>query len=206
VPRRFSPSEVLPPRVVGAVAGASYWFLIGGHAVRCFSPYRPSDDVDFGVVRARNVEELVRRLRSKGHVEVLERAKGTVHLRFEGHDVSVFHLPALEPFVEAQTLTTSGILATKLHAILDRGTRRDFFDLYVMLEQERLGIVECLRSLREVYDADVNEGLVLRALTYFDDAEAEAPLPGEGPDDWVAVRAFFVARAGALLLPPEHPL
>ncbi len=29
----------------------------------------------------------------------------------------------------------------------DQGARRDFFDLYVMLEQGRLGIVECLRAI-----------------------------------------------------------
>jgi hypothetical protein len=103
-------------------------------------------------------------------------------------------------------LTVQGILATKLHAILDRGTRRDFFDLYVMLEQQRLGIVECLKALREVYAADLDEGLLLRSLVYFEDAEREARLPGEGAQDWQRVKAFFEARVGALLLPPAEAL
>ena len=61
----------------------------------------------------------------------------------------MFVLGALVPFVEGRRLTTTGILATKLHAILDRGVRRDFFDLYVTLQKHSLGIRECLAAMRE---------------------------------------------------------
>src|SRR4030095_10091314 len=106
------------------------------------------------------------------------------------------------PFTEERRLTVEGILATKLHAILDRGTRRDFFDLYVVLQDRQIRIAECLRSLRTVYRQEVNDALLLRALTYFDDAEREAPLPGEGAADWELVKTFFLSRVGHLLLPP----
>jgi hypothetical protein len=139
-------------------------------------------------------------------VKLLERTKDTVHLSFDGTDVSIFVLPALRPHTEDHALTVTGILATKLHAILDRGTRRDFFDVYVMMNQERLGLIDCIRALREVYETDVNEGLLLRAVTYFDDAEAEAPLAGEGKGDWALVRGFFARAAGALLTPPGRSL
>ena len=204
--RRHTPREVLPAPISKALPAAPYWFVIGGHAVRCFCPYRPSRDVDFGVTNAKSSRELLEQLRSKGKVETRERSKDTVHLTFDGIDVSIFVLPQLARHVDDRALSLDGVLATKLHAILDRGTRRDFFDLYVMLQQHRLGIVECLRAIREVYETEVNDGLVLRALTYFDDAEAEAPLPGEGRQDWASVKAFFVASAGALLLPPQREL
>jgi hypothetical protein len=104
-------------------------------------------------------------------------------------------------------LSLTGLLGSKLHAILDRGTRRDFFDLYMLLERHRLGLVECLRALREVYRAaDVNEGLVLRALSHFDDAEGEAALPGEGAGDFAVVKAYFQTSVGALLLAPSKAL
>ena len=205
--RRYQPTEVMPAAVAAAVGDLPYWFVIGGHAVRCFVPYRPSRDVDFGVMDAKTLAELVRALSKRGSFEVLERDVDTIHGRFEGVDVSVFVLRELAPFVEDRALSVTGLLATKLHAILDRGTRRDFFDLYVLLEQQRLGLVECLRALREVYRAaDVNEGLVLRALSYFEDAEAEAALPGEGPHDFALVKSFFQASVGALLVPPSKPL
>lgn len=201
-----SPVRVIPPPLGRAVEELPYWFVIGGQAVRCFCPYRPSRDVDFGVRRAEDLEDLLAQLAARGDVEILERAEDTVHLRFDGIDVSVFVLETLAPFVEDRRLTVTGILATKLHAILDRGVRRDFFDLYVTLQRHSLGIGECLAAMREVFRQDVNEPLLLRALTYFADADREASLPGEGPDDWATVKDFLLTRVGSLLVPPAREL
>lgn len=194
------PVSVIPRPVARAVADLPYWFVIGGQAMRCFCPYRPSRDVDFGVTRAEDLDDLVRQLQQRGRVEIAERTDDTVHLRFDGIDVSIVVLG------DDRRLSVTGLLATRLHAILDRGTRRDFFDLYVTLHQHAMGIVECLAALRQVYRQDVNDGLLLRALTFFDDAEREAALPGEGPDDWTIVKDFFRIRVGQLLIPPAREL
>lgn len=200
------PTSVIPDPLSQAVEDIPYWFVIGGHAVRCFCPYRPSRDVDFGVLSAADLEDLIRQLEQRGTVEVVERGPDTAHLRFNGVNVSVFVLELLSPFVEDRRLTTTGILATKLHAILDRGVRRDFFDLYVTLQHNSMGIAECLAAMRQVFRQEVNEALLLRALTFFDDAEQEAPLPGEGRDDWSTVKDFFLTRVGNLLVPPARVL
>ena len=202
----YPPTRVIPEQLAAAVDALPTWFVIGGQAVRCFAPYRPSRDVDFGVGAPATLDELMAQLRRSGEVEVLETARDTVHLRWNGLKVSVFVLEELLPFVEEQHLNVSGILATKLHAILDRGLRRDFFDLYVMLQQQRLGIAECLAAMRRVYRREVSDSLLLRALTFFEDADREAPLPAEGPDDWETVKGFFLERAGNLLVPPLRPL
>ncbi|MBK9966910.1 MAG: nucleotidyl transferase AbiEii/AbiGii toxin family protein [Holophagales bacterium] len=200
------PIEVIPPAIGRAVASLGTWFVIGGQAMRCLCPYRPSRDVDFGVTNAKDLATLVRQLQRRGKVEILERSPDTVHLLFDGIDVSVFVLGILAPFVDGQRLNVTGLLATKLHAILDRGTRRDFFDLYVTLQANCLGIAECLSALRQVFRQDVNDGLLLRALTWFDDADREAALPGEGPEDWATVKDFFWTKVGHLLVPPSRAL
>lgn len=200
------PITVIPQELGRAVDDLPHWFVIGGHAVRCICPYRPSRDVDFGVDSVENLEDLLHQLESRGAVEIVERDDATVHLRFDGINVSVFVLDQLAPFVEDRRLTATGILATKLHAILDRGFRRDFFDLYVTLQANSLGIAECLAAMREVFRQEVNEPLLLRALTFFDDADREARLPGEGADDWATVKDFFLTRVGHLLVPPAREL
>ena len=202
----YRPEEVMPQLLRPVVEPLPYWFVIGGQAVRCLCPYRPSRDVDFGTIEAQSVDDLVAALEKAGETEILERRHDTVHLTWNGIKVSVFRLEQLAPFIEERRLSVTGILATKLHAILDRGTRRDFFDLYVTLQSQRLGIAECLRAIRAVYRQEVNDALLLRSLTYFDDAEREAPLPGEGPRDWETVRKFFLTRVGSLLTPPGDAL
>lgn len=94
------------------MAVATVLFVIGGQAVRCFAPYRPSRDVDFGVATA------------------------------------------------------------------------------VDLDDDRV----------------VDDALLLRALSYFDDADREARLPNEGPRDWTLVKDFFLTQVGTLLAPPRRRL
>ncbi|MCC6811292.1 MAG: nucleotidyl transferase AbiEii/AbiGii toxin family protein [Deltaproteobacteria bacterium] len=200
------PERVIPAQLRAVVEPLPYWFVIGGQAVRCFCPYRPSQDVDFGVSNAKDIDALLAQLSRNGDTEIIERSGDTVHLVWNRIKVSIFLLETLAPFTTERRLSVTGILATKLHAILDRGARRDFFDLYVTLEHHRLGLAECLSALREVYRQPVKDALLLRALTYFDDAEREAPIPGEGPDDWKTVKGFFLERAGQLLVPPLRPL
>lgn len=202
----YTPIQVMPETLAGVVGPFPYWFVIGGQAVRCFAPYRPSRDVDFGVDSATNLDGLVDGLRRSGHVEILERTRDTVHLLWNGIRVSALVLEFLVPHVDARHLDVTGILATKLHTILDRGLRRDFFDLYVMLEQHRLGIVAVLAAVRDVYRAPIDDSLLLRALTYFDDADREALLPGEGSDDWTTVKQYFLVQVGRLLVPPMRRL
>jgi hypothetical protein len=198
----FPPERVIPAALADVVRDLPYWFVIGGHAVRCFCPYRPSRDVDFGVRDATGLDDLLAQLGRSGTLEVDERAEHTVHARWNGINVSIFVLPFLGPWVRDRRLDVTAILATKLHAIVDRGTRRDFFDLYVTLQHHQLGILECLGAIRRVYQRDVNEAVLLRALTYFDDAEREASLPGEGRDDWTRVKDYLLTSIGSLLVPP----
>ncbi len=72
--------------------------------------------------------------------------------------------------------------------------------------RQSLGIAECLRAIRAVYLKEVSDSLLLRAPTYFDDADREAPLPGEGDKDWEQVKRFFLTRVGELIVPPSVKL
>ena len=202
----YAPSQVLPPGVASALRGVPSWFLIGGQAVRCLTPYRPSRDADIGVATRDDLDAVLGALSQAGDVDIRESSDDTVHLSWNGVGISVFVAPQLAAFAEGSVLSVTGILAPKLHAILDRGARRDFFDLYVTLQTQRLGLAEALHAMRTIHGDEVRDDLLLRALTYFDDAEREAPLPGEGPDDFATIKQFFLRRAGDLLVPPGPPL
>ena len=49
VTENLDPSRVMPAELRDVVDPLPYWFVIGGNAVRCLVPYRPTRDVDFGV-------------------------------------------------------------------------------------------------------------------------------------------------------------
>jgi hypothetical protein len=174
--------------------------------VRCFVPYRPSRDVDLGVASEQSLDDLLRHLAAVGTLRIDERSADTAHVRWNGTRVSVFVVPFLQEHVVGRCLDRTAVLATKLQAILDRGTRRDFVDLFVMLQDQRLGLVDGLAAMRDVYGQQVSEPLLLRGLTYFDDAEREPPLSGEGPDDWRTVVEFFLDAVGSLVVPPGAAL
>lgn len=77
MPRKYTPLEVLPRPISKALAGRRdpYWFVIDGHAVRCFCPYRPSDDVDFGVANSKDLRTFVSSLEKRGTAVMLEQMK-----------------------------------------------------------------------------------------------------------------------------------
>lgn len=85
----------------------------------------------------------------------------------------------------------------KLGAVARRGIRRDFWDLRVLMEGG-LSLDDIARAY--VRRFRVSEGdlyPVLRALTYFDDAEKDTTFPaGMTVRSWDETKRFFVERVG----------
>ena len=88
-----------------------------------------------------------------------------------------YPFPPIAPLLEIEGIRMQGlndIAAMKLSAITNRGRKRDFYDLYFLLD---------IFSLQELFDFyslkfnNASELLVLKSLAYFDDAEKD-----EDPD------------------------
>lgn len=65
---------MIPPLLARALASVEGWFVIGGNAVRCFVPYRPSHVVDLGVCTPAELDAILDALREQGTVDVVETA------------------------------------------------------------------------------------------------------------------------------------
>ena len=87
---------------------------------------------------------------------------------------SFFHYPypLIFPRVEFNDFpsiaSTKDIAAMKLIAIADRGIKRDFYDIYFLLEE--FPLEEIFKWLKKKYPK-FNIYSAVRGLTYFDDAE-----------------------------------
>ena len=93
------------------------------------------------------------------------------------------------------------IALMKLIAVSGRGSRKDFVDLFMIL-QERPSLGEYFELLPRRYDPSrLNTYHILKSLTYFDDAESE-PMPCMlVPFRWEECKRFFVREARAIVLP-----
>jgi hypothetical protein len=190
-------------------AGATEGFyLAGGTAVAVHRAHRRSVDLDlFSLSPEVDLGALLPRLgRAIGDLRVIGLTDATLRVVVDGVPVDLVRYPyaLLGP-------TTAGPLgfavaglrdlgAMKLAAIARRGLRRDFWDLYEII-RAGLSLEAIASAYRERYGATASDLYhVLRALTYFDDAEAEAVRPeGLTPAKWSRIRAYFEAEAPGLL-------
>jgi hypothetical protein len=180
------------------------FYLAGGTALALHLGHRRSEDFDLFLDGALDPEALRRSLEE--HVvgtRFRSQAVMTLYVEVGGVITSFFGLR--RPLVDSPGATPWGfsiagvddIAAMKLEAIASRGSRKDFVDLFFICRDRALRTVFELHAAR-YQGASHDPYHRLRALTYFDDAEAE-PMPAMlAPLDWDELKRFFVDEAAAL--------
>jgi hypothetical protein len=130
----------------------------------------------------------------------------SVRLRCDGTptDFVRYPYPPLEPpKVGAEGVAVAGLLdlsVMKLAAIARRGLRRDFWDLFAIV-RSGTGLEESAQAYVRRYGvAEADLYHVLRALTYFADAEKDPALPrGMTREDWEQIKQFWRTEAPKLV-------
>ena len=102
-------------------------------------------------------------------------AEGTLMVAVDNIEMSFFRYsyPLLRPLVKTEyvdLLSLEDIAAMKMIAIVQRGTKRDFIDIYCLLKN--LSLERLFDLTRDKYKV-FNKYIGLRALAYFNDAEKE---------------------------------
>jgi hypothetical protein len=180
-------------------------YLAGGTGAALQLGHRLSADLDLFTERPWSWDRVAPTLSACGPVVVDRQEEGTFVGSVGGVRVSLFRYPyALleEPISTRFGIPLARLLdvgCMKLVAVSQRGSRKDFVDLY---ELSRAGI-----SVREILAAlpvkmpavALNPVHVLRSLAYFDDAEAEPDPIMLVPYDWSVVRGYCLRQADALL-------
>jgi predicted nucleotidyltransferase component of viral defense system len=149
--------------------------LVGGTALALQIGHRISVDLDlFGKLKG-DIISLNKELTSLGQTELIQQTEN-IHI-YSINDIKVdvvnYPYPWLKPALNVDGLslaTIEDIAAMKLAAIAGRGSKKDFIDLYFILQ--RFSLKEILTFYSKKYH-DGSVFLVLRSITYFDDAEEE---------------------------------
>jgi len=149
--------------------------LVGGTSLALQIGHRKSIDIDlFGIVDYDDYE-IQQALGSLGNITVLNKTKNINIFLVNGIKVDIvnYKYKWLKEINNIDNLRLSGledIAAMKLNAISGRGTKKDFIDIYFLLQHFSLS--EMLIFYNEKY-YDGSTFLVLKSLTYFEDAEKE---------------------------------
>ncbi len=164
--------------------------LAGGTALALQIGHRKSIDLDFFGARPIDKDEIVDLLEPLGDLQLLQNTRNILILNINGVKVDFVNykypwLRAIQIVEGIRLASLPDIGAMKLGAIAGRGKKRDFTDLYFLLQQFTL--TELLGFYREKYP-DGNEFLVLRSLTFFEDAEEDQKLELFEKADWSEVK------------------
>lgn len=141
--------------------------LVGGTSLALQIGHRKSIDIDlFGELNV-GYDVLIDELRNLGEVRPLNNSKNIHCFLIDGVKVDIvnYTYPWLSSQLEADNIVLAkvkDISAMKLNAILGRGSKKDFIDLYFLLKQFTLK--ELLQFYNSKYE-DGSELLVLKSLT-----------------------------------------
>jgi len=152
--------------------------LVGGTSLALQIGHRESIDLDFFGELNIDKFEILSALNDLGTVEIKQSTKNINIFSVNEIKVDIVNYPY--PWLEKTHLEDniklagkSDIAAMKLSAITGRGSKKDFIDLYFLLQEYTL--MEMIKFYEQKYH-DGSTFLVLRSLAYFDDADQE-PTP-----------------------------
>jgi len=175
-------------------------YLAGGTALALQIGHRISVDLDFFTRKSFDEKKLSDALAAHAGFVKAGTAKWTVWGTIGRTKFSTFYYdyPLLAPMVEFEGLnlaSLSDIAAMKIHAIEDRGTRRDFIDVYFL--SQTLSLYEMIALYQKKYGIEEDRlYATLRSLDYFEDAEKETIMPKMlVPVDWEQVKNYFRTEA-----------
>lgn len=152
--------------------------LVGGTALALQYGHRISIDLDFFGSLEAETEEVVDRLSRWGQVMTIKNAK---NIRvFTVNDIKVDFVNYKYPWIDnpieesgCSIASAKDIAAMKVAAITGRGSKKDFVDMYFLLQN--FSIAQIMDFYESKY-SDASLFLALKSLTFFEDAEAQ-PMP-----------------------------
>jgi predicted nucleotidyltransferase component of viral defense system len=154
------------------------FYLAGGTCLALQIGHRRSVDFDFFVQGDFDTSAIVNILSRMGRYERANEERNTINGMLNSIRISFFgyHYDSIDNFRLYNNIRLAGmkdIAAMKLEAIAGRGSRKDFVDLFFLLQQYSLKDVFSFH--RQKYGEGLsNQYHHLKSLVYFDDAETEA--------------------------------
>lgn len=159
-----------------ALPKVNAFYLVGGTALALQLGHRFSIDLDLFTVESFDKEVLLESLAMEFEITVESEGEQMLLTYIEGIKVDFVKMgyPILFPPIELEgvrMLDIRDISAMKLKAIAQRGSKKDFYDIYYLSEihslADMLSVFKAKFKMFEIFH-------IVKSLTYFEDAESFA--------------------------------
>ena len=154
------------------------FYLAGGTALALQLGHRVSVDLDFFSKDKIHTKSLKENLINSGFkYHITNETTGTLDLIIENVKVSFLEykyplLNDLIPYNGINICSNLDIACMKITAISSRGSKKDFYDIWILLQEYSL--TDIFDALRKKYTGvEYSTAHLLKSLTYFKDAESE---------------------------------
>ena len=175
--------------------------LVGGTALALQYGHRQSIDLDFFGAPQVEQDEIIEMLSTLGPISILNRSRKILQVVLRNIKVDVIdysQYPWISaPVVEDEVTLASpqDIAAMKINAVEGRGTRKDFVDIYFLLQHYSLS------QMLDFYTQKYPNYSLFRALlslTYFDDAEQQAMPKMLANASWKEIKSTITKEVSKL--------
>ncbi|MFA6047427.1 MAG: nucleotidyl transferase AbiEii/AbiGii toxin family protein [Parcubacteria group bacterium] len=182
---------------------AKNFYLAGGTALALQLGHRKSIDLDWFCQNDFSNAEIKNQLASIGHLDIRSEDEGTIHGQLDGINITFlrYRYDQLFPFVvfnHANLSDERDISAMKIDAMSTRGSKKDFIDIYFLLEKYLLA--DLIGFFKKKFKKiSYNKLHILKSLAYFEDAEND-PMPIMlKENDWKKVKEKIVRETAKYL-------
>ena len=151
--------------------------ISGGTGLALQIGHRESEDLDFFSQKDFNSELLQKEFANISHLENVQIDKGTLNCFVDNVQIQFLHYPykLLEEKIDWEGIAVSSVLdiaCTKLLTISSRVNRKDFIDLYFILQIYPLSFL--FKKLGEKYtNINYDKLHILKSLIYFEEADSQ---------------------------------
>lgn len=181
------------------------FYLAGGTAAALYLGHRWSEDLDFFTEQEFDLFQLAGKLANIEGFVLTGQEPGTLHCLIKDVKVSFLYYPYPllgkgQTYKHLQLAELKDIALMKLVALVQRGTRKDFVDLY-FLDKEQVSFEEMLRLYPQKYPVGTYQPVVLlKSFGYFDDAEKEEMPKMFRKVSWEEIKKHFLQRQKELTM------
>ena len=178
--------EILPPEqlelfnVLSGLDWMTDFYLVGGTALALQIGHRQSMDFDFFTGKDIKIDKLIIQAKEIGKFELYGQDKDTLNAAIKDVRISFFRspYPLDRNTISYQNISIADkydIALMKLNAISGRGNKKDFIDLYFLIQDYNLA--DLIKSYQDNYGSELaNVYHLYKSLVYFVDAEMQ-PMP-----------------------------